>query len=208
MTLGLAANLEQNNHHDFVSEDLKGTYTNLFYTRGFGKKCFITSYQSIGWFSDKSLKLNANQMKYYQISKLGYQVKKNLNLSVGFLSSTNYYEPLIVPFVGLIWSHKNFLLDIEAPLHIDCHYQLNSRLKLIHKLESDIKSYRKEDGQILQINSLSGKSGIDYSLSKHIILNAEYIYYQRKEFFLQSSENQKIKKDMNPLISFNLKIKA
>ncbi len=107
-----------------------------------------------------------------------------------------------------IWSHKNFLLDLEAPIYFDCQYQICSYLKLIHKLESDVKSYRKEDGQILQINSLSGKSGIDYSLSKHIVLNAEYIYYQRKEFFLQSSENQKIKKNMNPLISFNLKIKA
>lgn len=207
LTVGFGAIHDQRDLNYYSHKELNGCYTNLFYTRQWGKNYFLTTYQSVGNFSENSIKFNLNEMKYYQITKLGFQLQKNLNVSAGILSSTNYNNPLITPVLSMTYSSNRFFMDLSLPLYLETIYHLNETLSFSNKVLMDTKSYRIQDNEKLQMDTFNSTLGINYKLFRQMGLTAEYTYYQKNTCFLQSNKSDKHQGSNYPSISFILRIK-
>ena len=111
--------------------DIQILYVNIFGNGSISNHWFWYTYQSIGLASNQLFANTYQNLKYYQISKIGFKWNQYVVTGLWIIYVSNFGKPAIIPMVNISVSTSKIVIDAELPSEFEVEYIVNHRLRVI-----------------------------------------------------------------------------
>ena len=193
--MGYMADYFGKNQQTGVSEYYSGAYFSAYAVSEISSKWNVNSYFSYGYFSSDEVKSKPEYGKALITTSFGYKRNKNEIYKFGVFYNSNFGKEVVLPLLGLSYSHGNMVVDAMLPTYISVRNILGKRLHSVASIKVKYASYYDQNrNDILEISGSEVEGRLEYRVYNNFWINlgASYVTVSKLRWLNEGTDHAEI----------------